>query len=135
MSEKTITLENIELTKNKIIQLLEQLTIDYQNSAKERKKSAVDFIPSEDEFSVVEEIELLTTDIRGYAAQIKARGKVNDQAIVISKLKKMRIFDIPNIRRFYFNNQINFPLIKGYLRMLDYLRLLILEYLSLPQNS
>jgi len=46
----------------------------------------------------------------------------------------MRLFIIPNISQFYFDNQANFPLVKAYLRMLDYLRLLILEYLNLQKD-
>ncbi|WP_017293193.1 hypothetical protein [Geminocystis herdmanii] len=43
----------------------------------------------------------------------------------------MQIFNIPNISQFYFNKELNFPLLKNYLQMLDYLRLLILEYISI----
>ncbi len=135
VSETDAKLQDVELTKKKIIQLLEQVTIDYQNSVEEIKKIAVDFIPSQDEFSSLEEIELLTTDIRGYASQIKTRGYINNPSIVIAKLQKMRIFDITQISRFYFDNQINLPVFKAYLRMLDYLRLLILEYLALQQQN
>lgn len=130
MSETTTTLENIELTKNKIIQLLEQLTIDYQNCRQEREKIALELILSEEEFSLLEEIELLTTDIRGYATQIKVQGHINNKLIANEQLQKIRIFNIPTIAQFYFKNKLNFPLIKSYLRMLDYLRLLILEFLS-----
>ena len=135
MSETVIKLENLELTKNNIIQLLEQLTIDYQNTFQERKQIALNFTPSEAEFTLLEEIELLTTDIRGYASQIKARGKIDNRAVAITKLQKMRLFTIPNISQFYFDNQVNFPLVKAYLRILDYLRLLILEYLTLQQQN
>lgn len=131
MSEIIIKIEKSELTKNSIIQLLEQLTIEYLNSNLDRKKIAVNFISSEEEFSLLEEIELLSTDIRGYANQIKVRGYVDNREKAIKQLQKMRIFDIQNISQFYFDNQINFPILKSYLRMLDYLRLLILEYLSL----
>lgn len=120
--------------KNNIIQLLEQLTIDYQNSWEEREKIALNFTPSEAEFTLLEEIELFTTDIRGYASQIKARGYIDNRLIAITKLQKMRLFTIPNISQFYFDNQANFPLVKAYLRMLDYLRLLILEYLKLQKD-
>ncbi len=135
MTEINIASENIELTKHKIIQLLEQLIIDYQNCSQEREKIAVDFLPGEDEFSLPEEMELLTTDIRGYASQIKAQGYINNRLNALKKLQEKRIFNIPIIAKFYFNNQLNFPLTKNYLRMLDYLRLLILEYLNTESST
>lgn len=131
MIEKTITLENRELIKNKIIQVLEQLIINEENCTEEKKQLAVNFYSSEDDFNLLEEIELLTTDIRGYACQIKAQDSINSEEIALSKLQKMRIFNLPNIGEFYFNNQLNFPQLKNYLQMLDYLRLLIIEYLTL----
>lgn len=131
MSEKIITVENRELTKNKIIQVLEQLIINEKNCTEEKKQLAVNFSSSEDDFNLLEEIELLTTDIRGYACQIKAQDSINSEEIALSKLQKMRFFNLPNIGEFYFNNQLNFPQVKNYLQMLDYLRLLIIEYLTL----
>lgn len=67
MTNTTVTNQNPELTKNYIIQLLDQLTIDYQNISSEQKLIASEFSRSEDEFTVLEEIELLTIDIQGYA--------------------------------------------------------------------
>jgi cysteine sulfinate desulfinase/cysteine desulfurase-like protein len=42
---------------------------------------------SEAEFTVLEEIELLTTDIRGYASQIKARGYIENPQQAIEELQ------------------------------------------------
>ena len=114
---------------------MEQLTIDYQNCRQEREKMTLEFLPSEEEFSLLEEIELLTTDIRGYASQIKVQGNINNKLTATEQLQKMRIFNTLTTAQFYFNNQLNFPLIKSYLRMLDYLRLLILEFLSLESAT
>ncbi len=125
-----ITLDNKELIKNKIIQVLEQLVINEDNSTEEKKQIANDFSGLEEEFNLLEEMELLTTNIRGYACQIKAQDCISKEAIALNKLQQMRIFNLPNIGKFYFNNQLNFPQIKNYLQMLDYLRLLIIEYLK-----
>ena len=133
MTKTTITNQNPELTKNYIIQLLDQLTVDYQNTKSERKAITTEFSPSEGEFTVLEEIELLTTDIRGYANQIKARGYLENVQETIKTLQKMRVFDIQTIAQLYFNTPRRYENIKSYLRMLDYLRLLILEYLNLSE--
>ncbi|UKO97409.1 hypothetical protein [Nostoc sp. UHCC 0870] len=132
MTNTTLTNQNPELTKNYIIQLLAQLTIDYQNSKSERQAIAHQLPVSETEFTLLEEIELLTTDIRGYASQIKARGYIENTQQAIKKLKQKRVFDVPSISQLYLHNSHEYENIKSYLRMLDYLRLLILEYLTFP---
>ncbi|MBE9205888.1 hypothetical protein IQ244_05035 [Nostoc sp. LEGE 06077] len=113
-----------------IIQLLAQLTIDYQNSKSERQAIAHQLSASETEFTLLEEIELLTTDIRGYGSQIKARGYIENPQQAIEQLKQKRVFDVPSISQLYLHNSYEYENIKSYLRMLDYLRLLILEYLT-----
>lgn len=135
MTNTTVTNQKSELTKNYIIQLLEQLTIDYQNSSSERKLIASELITTEDEFTILEEIELLTTDLRGYASQIKLRGYLENSQQAIKILQQMRLFEIPIIAEFYFNNEHHYANLKSYLRMLDYLRLVILEYLNLSQTN
>ncbi|AUT04205.1 hypothetical protein CLI64_03905 [Nostoc sp. CENA543] len=125
-----MTNQNPELTKNYIIQLLAQLTIDYQNSKLERQAIAHQLPVSETEFTLLEEIELLTTDIRGYGSQIKARGYIENPQQAIEQLKQKRVFDVPSISQLYLHNSHEYENIKSYLRMLDYLRLLILEYLT-----
>lgn len=135
MINTTITNLQPELTKNHIIELLNQLTIDYQNTKSERKLICSEFSTSEDEFSLLEEIELLTTDLRGYASQIKFKDYIENPQQTVEILQQMGLFEIPIIAKFYFHNSSSYPNIKSYLRMLDYLRLLILEYLNLSQTK
>ncbi|MEQ9549339.1 MAG: hypothetical protein RIM23_06950 [Coleofasciculus sp. G3-WIS-01] len=45
-----------ETTKNHIVHLLDQLKIVYQNTQKDRKKIVANFRPSNEEFSLLEEI-------------------------------------------------------------------------------
>ncbi|CAD5982266.1 hypothetical protein PCC9214_04945 [Planktothrix tepida] len=133
MTNTTITNQNPELTKIHINQLLDQLIVDYQNTKSDRKAISAEFSISEAEFTVLEEIELLTTDIRGYANQIKVIGYLENVQEKIRILQKMRVFDIPIIAQLYFHTPGKYENFKSYLRMLDYLRLLILEYLNLSQ--
>ncbi|MBD2139322.1 hypothetical protein H6F32_17500 [Anabaena sp. FACHB-1237] len=133
MNNTTITNQNPELTKNyiiHIIQLLDKITIDYQNTKSERQAIALKYSPLETEFTVLEEIELLTIYIRGYANQIKARGYVQNPVETIKTLQKITMFDIQKIAQLYFHTPGEYENLKSYLRMLDYLRLLILEYLN-----
>jgi len=135
MTEATRITQNPEITRNYINHLLKQLTVDYQNTKQERKEIA--FLPpaSEEEFTILEEIELLTSDIRGYASQIQVRGWIENQQEAIERLETMRVFDVPAIAQFYFTTYADYMQMKAYIRMLDYLRLLILEYLRSYQSS
>lgn len=135
MTETTLNTQSPEMKRNYIIQLLEQLTIDYRNTKQERQEISAFYASSEEEFTLLEEIELLTVDIRGYASQIQARGRIENTQQAIEKLQNMRIFDISVIAQFYFANLQAYRQIKTYLQMLDYLRLLIIEYLQLNQQA
>ncbi|MBD2695102.1 hypothetical protein [Anabaena catenula] len=119
-----------ELTKINIAQLLSQLTNAYQNTRSERKEIATQFPPENEEFSLLEEIELLTVNLRGYASQIAATGQIVNKEQVISQLQAMRVFSVSAIGKFYFNSNGKYEQMKDYIRMLDYLRLLLLEYLQ-----
>jgi hypothetical protein len=119
-----------EVTKKNISQLLSQLTNTYQNTRSERKEIATHFFPENEEFSLLEEIELLTVNLRGYASQVTATGQILNKEQVIFKLQGMRVFSMSPIGKFYFSNNGKYEQIKNYIRMLDYLRLLLLEYLQ-----
>ncbi|MBD2609069.1 hypothetical protein H6G81_32275 [Scytonema hofmannii FACHB-248] len=135
MTKTTLNTQNPEIKRNYIIEILEQLTVDYQNTKQERKEVAALDPNFEEEFTVLEEIELLTVDIRGYASQIKRRGWIENEQQAINQLKSMRLFDIPAIAQFYLTTGREYRQIKAYMQMLDYLRLLIIEYLQPNQHS
>ncbi|WP_026735580.1 hypothetical protein [Fischerella sp. PCC 9605] len=135
MTKATLDTQNPEIKRNYISQLLEQLTGDYQNTKQERKEIATLYPPGEEEFSILEEIELLTVDIRGYACQIQARGWIENEQQAIERLQSMRVFDVPVVAEFYFTSDRDYKQMKAYIRMLDYLRLLMIEYLQTYQTS
>lgn len=58
---------------------MDELKIVYQNTQRYRKKIVANFRPSNEEFSLLEEIELLTVTLRGYANQIQAQGRKCDR--------------------------------------------------------
>jgi hypothetical protein len=123
-------LDQQQVIKRNISQLLSQLTNTYQNTRSERKEIVTQFPPENEEFSLLEEIELLTVNLRGYASQIAVTSQVINKDEVISQLQAMRVFSVSQVGQFYFNNNGKYQQIKNYIRMLDYLRLLLLEYLQ-----
>lgn len=135
MTESLLNYQKNETAINYIAHLLEQLTVDYKNTKAERKKIASLSPTSEEEFTILEEIELLTVDIRGYASQIQARGWIKNEQEAIDRLQTIGVFDIPAIAHFYLSNNAEFEQMKAYIRVLDYLRLLMLEYLRSAQSA
>ncbi|MBN3909541.1 MAG: hypothetical protein HWQ35_24295 [Nostoc sp. NMS1] len=123
-----------ELVKINISQLLVQLTNIYQNTRGERQEISIQFPPEDEEFSLLEELELLTVNIRGYASQIQSTGKIVNQDQAIEQLQAMQVLNIPQIAGFYFGSTDNYEQIKSYIRTLDYLRLLVLEYLQFQSD-
>ncbi|NJO29721.1 MAG: hypothetical protein HC787_09650 [Nostocaceae cyanobacterium CSU_2_110] len=131
MTKEMLNTQNPDSQKNYIVQLLEELTIDYQKTKQERKEIVTSLMFEDEEFTLLEEIELLTVDIRGYASQIKELNNIDNPRDAVIRLQNIRIFDIPTITRFYLRTDNKYEKTKAYLRMLDYLRLLLLEYLNL----
>lgn len=124
----------VELARDYISQLFQDLILYYQAAKDERKRIAEIWV-SEEEFTVLEELELLTADIRGYASQFKVYGRVSEPAAAATKLHKMRILDTPAVAQWYFNSSKDYLKMKFYIQMLDYLRLLVLEYIELHQQE
>ena len=84
-----------ELIKKNIIQLLAQLTNTYQNTRGERQEISIQFPPEDEEFSILEELELLTVNLRGYASQIQSTGQIVNQGEAIEQLQAMRVLNVP----------------------------------------
>lgn len=126
--------DKVTVQRNYVTQLLEQLTIDYQNTRSERRNIAEQQPVSPEEFTLLEELEWLTVSIRGYASQIKAMGRVENCEQAIAQLHQLNMFNHPVIAQLYLQARSSYPLMQSYIRMLDYLRLLVLEYLQMHQN-
>ncbi|MFM2432809.1 MAG: hypothetical protein RLZZ511_4023, partial [Cyanobacteriota bacterium] len=81
-------------------------------------------------FSILEELEMLTVSISGYAAQIQTTGKVKNTEKAIGDLRQFNVFENPVIGQFYQQADNDYPNLQAYIQLLDYLRLLSLEYLQ-----
>ncbi|BAZ16482.1 hypothetical protein NIES4071_83590 [Calothrix sp. NIES-4071] len=130
MTKATLDTQSPEIKRHYITQLLEKLTIDYHNTRQERKEIAAKYPVDDEEFTIIEEVELLTVNIRGYANTIKSQAKIENKQETIQRLQAMTVFNIPVIANFYFYNE-NYPKMKAYIRELDYLRLVLIEFLAL----
>jgi hypothetical protein len=131
MTNFTLSQQDAKQMKRCISDLFVQMTTDYQQTRSESREAATAFPPSDEDFSVIEELELLTADLRGYASQLQVRDWIENPAAAIDQLQTLRIFSIPSIAQFYFDHSRDYPKLKEYVRQLDYIRLLLLEYLIL----
>lgn len=116
-----------------IIQLLQQLTAEYQTLNSEMKQIADQYPGLDNEFAFLEEFELLIVSIFGYAKQIQATGSIRQVELVIAHLHQLQVFTNGAIVQFYMEARWHYPKVQAYLQLLDYLRLLMLEYLQIQQ--
>ena len=118
-----------EVTKKNIIQLLAQLTHVYQKTRNERKEIMMKFPPEDEEFSLLEEIELLTVspDVHGYTYRSYPIGDNLDrekEVWTIDLKSHIRTFYAPGRRVLSYaivhrqNDSIDY-LSNGYLHWLD----------------
>jgi hypothetical protein len=130
----TITVNPLEQNTQKIVDLLTQLTQDYQQILQQDTNSLLENFPTNNhEFSILEEIDLLTTDLRGYASQIKINQQIKNPDEALTKLRNLRILANPSLAELYFIKNKQFLLIYQYLQKLDYFKLLIIDWLMLQE--
>jgi hypothetical protein len=97
----TLNQQDAKQMKRCISDLFVQMTTDYQQTRVERREVAAAFPPSDETFSAIEELKLLTSDLRGYASQLQVRDWIENPAAAIDRLQTLRIFSIPSIAQFY----------------------------------
>jgi hypothetical protein len=109
--------QNAEQTRHGISNLLTQMTANYQQAKPDRLTLKSVITLSTESFSILEELELVTSDLRGYANQIQTSGSIENSTTAINHLQNLRLFSILLIGQFYFETGE------------EYLRLLMLECL------
>lgn len=119
---------NSNTSKEYINKVLNQLLIDYKNTREERRK-LLNWEESKD-FSILGEIEIFTDSIRGYASQLTTDSTIENPQESIEKLKQIQIFNISEFVKWYFTYDTEYPQLKNYIEKLNYLRLLIIEYIT-----
>jgi hypothetical protein len=131
MTNLTLNQQDVEQIRRCISDLLTQMTAEYQQAKPERLELAAALPTADETFSFFEELELLTADLRGYASQIQVRGWIENEPVAIAHLQSLRLFSISAIAQVYFESDGQYLKLKEYVRQLDYLRLLLLEYLQI----
>lgn len=120
--------DNAKTAKDYIDYVLKQLVTDYQKTKEERRKLAL--WEESQEFTILGIIEMFTTDIRGYTFQILDNSSLGNSQNILNNLQRIKMFNIPYFGDWYFDAASDYPLIKQYIETLNYLRLLLIEYLN-----
>ncbi|HEY9847875.1 MAG TPA: hypothetical protein V6D28_00325 [Leptolyngbyaceae cyanobacterium] len=125
--------DNAKAAKEYIDRVAKQLLTDYQHTKEERHKIAL--WEESQEFSILGVIEIFTTDIRGYAAQVIVKDNLENSQEILENLQKLKIFDVSYFTEWYFSHDSDYPQLKRYAETLNYLRLLIIEYITQSATS
>ena len=130
----TILVNRLEKSTQKMIDLLNQLTQDYQQLLQQDKTLLLEnFLPNDQTLSILEEVDLLTTDLRGYASQISINQEIQNPDQALTRVRSMRLLENPSLAELYFTKNKQFPIIYQYLQKLDYLKLLLIDWLTLQK--
>lgn len=117
--------------RQRFYELKKRLLIEEKALKKERHFLWLQETESIKEDTVWERLELVSTDILGYVSQIASKGNTSQSpSLVIAHLHQLKIFEIDCIIDWYSSEENKFPKIKQYFELLDYVRLLTLEYME-----
>ncbi|NEO16982.1 MAG: hypothetical protein F6K49_49000 [Moorea sp. SIO3I6] len=119
--------DNTITAKGYIEQILNQLLIDYQATQGERAK--ISRWEENQDVSILGIIEILTDTIRGYAFQVINDNSFENAQEISNELQKIKLVEIPKFTEWYFSQDFDYPKMKHYVETLNYLRLLIIEYI------
>lgn len=120
---------NRELAKEQIRFLLDHIQTDRQEQHQLAQWE------EDQEFSILGTIELYTTEIRGYAYQILTGNQPDSSQDIQMHLRRLKLLEVSYIADWYFSAENSYPTLKRVVENLDYLRLLLLEYLAIDRSN
>jgi hypothetical protein len=121
MNKLDLTRQRLTELKRRLLQLEKELKDERHQLWLEEKNQN-----SEDQ--VWERLEIISSDILGYMSQVILKGATRQSAReVVEHLHKLSIFEVSCIVSWYETSASNYPKIKEYFELLDYVRLLLLE--------
>lgn len=132
--------KQIEYINNSLINLREAAQEDFDLlAAEEKAKSGAVFVDLEESqpenLSIGSEVDMFRIVVSGYATQIAGYARVvEDVEEAQTKLKRFRIFGRLYFSAWYLSEAKNYPRLKQYVERVDYLRLLVMQYIELYQG-
>lgn len=117
--------------KKRIAELLGRLLELKKATKEERPKLWQIEKESTEPYTVSDRLDILSADIIGYISRIDSENyRLKDPQKAINHLHKLSIFDVECIMKWYPTAAQEYPKIKQYFELLDYIRLLSLAYIE-----
>ena len=117
--------------RKRIAELLNRLKEHGRTMKEERRKLCDSEKDSQGPYFVWDRLEILSADIIGYISRIDSvTYRLKDPQKAISHLHKLSIFDVDCIMKWYPTAAQEYPKIKQYFELLDYIRLLALDFIQ-----
>ena len=117
--------------QNRLAELKKHLFEHERSMKDEIRKLWQMYKESEEERTVWRELEPLSTYIFGYVSQIATKGYTRQSPHeAINHLHKLSIFNIDCIMKWYPPAEQEYPKIKEFFELLDYMRLLTIDYIQ-----
>lgn len=117
--------------QNRITELKSRLFALERDMKDERSKLWHEEKRSQEQYVVWERLEVLSTYIFGYVSQVTTKGyTIQEPEKVISHLHKLSIFNVECIMKWYATGTQEYPKIKEFFELLDYISLLTIDYIQ-----
>lgn len=116
--------------RKRIGELLSHL-FEHEKSTKGERSKLWEREDRSKEYTVLDRLDILSADIIGYATGLTSYGYTRQEPHeVINHLHRLSIFNVECIMKWYPTAAEEYPKIKQYFELLDYIRLLTLDYIQ-----
>ena len=121
--------------RTRITKLADRLISQYKEMKDERAQIHSWEWENDFDFSILGLMDLYSSYVGGYASPIATRGTVKKPAEALKLLQEKRFFYQPYFVDWYFSPDNNYIKVQEYVEDVEYLRLLIIQYIKLYQNE
>lgn len=116
--------------RNRLAELLSRL-YDQGKSTKGERGKLWEIEDRSQLYTVLDRLDILSDGIVGYVSQITTKGYTRQKPQdVINHLDRLTIFNVECIMKWYPTAEQEYPKIKQYFELLDYVRLLTIDYIQ-----
>lgn len=124
--------DNYAETVKTLIGVVLDQTFDIHRRAKQERASLYDseYYNGEKEFSILGHVELWSDIVAGIGSSIMKRGCPQHPSDTISRLEQSNIFSRREFNDWFFASNENYPEMRSYVQLVDYLRKLSIDYLN-----
>jgi hypothetical protein len=129
LAEKSLSPENL-LHRRHIAGLYEQIVSSFKSVLAEQRSLAKKKAWEDEDQDAFMDAELFADHVCGYASYAATCVYTKLPFEAIQQLKCNSIFDMPPVEHLYVRHEADAPYMRRYIEAVDYLRLLIVEYIN-----